>query len=978
MKKIINESKQVIRNAINNNKLVIFVGAGVSKNSGYPLWHEIIDRFSSGLFEETRGTDYLKIPQFYYNVRGSKEYYDLLHNLMDIKREPNEIHEALLELSPKHIITTNYDNLIESAANAKGDFFSVVSKDEDLPYSVNDKKIIKMHGDLNNKNVVLKEDDYLSYENNFKLISNFIRSLISTHVILFVGYSLNDQNLNLLFQSIKDELKHNFQPAYFLSLDKFNYLDYDYYKHKGVHIINFDQIQDKCPQINSTKLSQKGNELLTFVKFFSEDEDSNLNCINNPKNIIKSLLNRIQHLDVLNKILQRDLDKSLSGIKDLRVHNKKIIFEKENHQILIGFKNEIENVIKSKEFISLLKILNKSGISEICYTNEQQFMSINTLININDYVTNEEDEMLVELNYFNYMSILSWLENSQDTQNNEYIGLKKAYFFYKLNKFEAAYKTLKNTSYHALSKQNYYIFFLSEFNREHLGKLIKNGHLIPVDNKVREQIINEIKAIDLEEYFLKLPKSLRESLSPLKEMLINLGFFYKAIPRIQEMMEKVLEEKDTTYIGGPQLGRIEELRSEIIELFEFSQQNYLAIDIYKEVKNIYKRYIEIFFQSYVNKMDKREPIVSEFWGEEGFIPGVEKFDKFTIHLMLNNIQFKNLKKIINKYEVKSIEVTEEVLEYLKVSFNNIIRSSNDFSYYDDRNSILFNHLLLLGKISLSKEDFNIISNLIREFIKSDRKDHIDFYKGLLLFFNNQYNNNKENISENIKEILEILIGKIDNCDEIIKSELSGLIRILTLILREREQNFQLLSFMNVKKVVENYSLTLQLIPLLNGETKKLIIEEINNILKANFNFNLYTEALQQGYNIKSLNFESKLYSFIDNSIKNRKDTIRSYPDHLERVLIKVFNLNINGYIDNKEKLLEYKGYIALYDFLIDPLNFDFHNFQLAWVESISKDLAKHFVEESFVKQKLREIFKIEVRNNRATLRMLDFYFDYLD
>lgn len=82
-------------------------------------------------------------------------------------------------------------------------FYDVVAKDTDLPYTPNNKMIIKMHGDFKNRNIVFKEDDYLSYSNNFKLIENYIKSLFSTNVVLFVGYSLGDTNVQLIFQWIK-------------------------------------------------------------------------------------------------------------------------------------------------------------------------------------------------------------------------------------------------------------------------------------------------------------------------------------------------------------------------------------------------------------------------------------------------------------------------------------------------------------------------------------------------------------------------------------------------------------------------------------------------------------------------------------------------------------------------------------------------------------------------------------------------------
>ena len=82
---------------------------------------------------------------------------------MKKKYKVNPIHKEIFKLKPTHIITTNYDNLLEEAAIEAGQFFHTVKHDLDLPYDNFNKTIIKMHGDFEHRNIVLKEDDYLNY-----------------------------------------------------------------------------------------------------------------------------------------------------------------------------------------------------------------------------------------------------------------------------------------------------------------------------------------------------------------------------------------------------------------------------------------------------------------------------------------------------------------------------------------------------------------------------------------------------------------------------------------------------------------------------------------------------------------------------------------------------------------------------------------------------------------------------------------------
>lgn len=104
-----------IQDALHNGRLVLFVGAGVSKNSGVPMWGELIEKMKSELPESLRNEkDDLKLAQLYKDSRGEKEYLEMvMKTLCHNKVIPNPIHKELLALNPVHIVTTNYDDLIE-------------------------------------------------------------------------------------------------------------------------------------------------------------------------------------------------------------------------------------------------------------------------------------------------------------------------------------------------------------------------------------------------------------------------------------------------------------------------------------------------------------------------------------------------------------------------------------------------------------------------------------------------------------------------------------------------------------------------------------------------------------------------------------------------------------------------------------------------------------------------------------------------
>lgn len=208
----------LIREAIKNDRLVVFAGAGVSKDSGIPLWGELIDEVKKYLNESTYESDALKIAQMLYNEKGEKEYNEILKKLIYKSfQRYNELHEVIFDLKPQHIITTNYDNCFEEVINVKGLPYSIVSKDIDVPYAKFKNLLIKYHGDFENHNIVFKEDDYLNFNKDHTLKEIFVKSLFSNKIILFIGYRVADVNLKILIKDIQYILKKHHQRAYLLN-----------------------------------------------------------------------------------------------------------------------------------------------------------------------------------------------------------------------------------------------------------------------------------------------------------------------------------------------------------------------------------------------------------------------------------------------------------------------------------------------------------------------------------------------------------------------------------------------------------------------------------------------------------------------------------------------------------------------------------------------------------------------------------------
>ena len=298
-------------NASQNNALTFFVGAGVSALSGAPTWkaliHAISDKLGRTRKDEYSSDENLQIPQmFYYSLGENKEeYYRFVkEQLYSASLLPNTIHREMLNLNPVSFITTNYDTLLEDAAVQYCQSFKVVSQDEDVPTIFGDRFILKLHGDFKHNNFVLKEEDYLNYSENFKLIETLVKSIFSTNTVVFIGYSLNDYNIKLILNWTKTLLKGSFREPIFLYVGSSALTDTEliYQQSKGLTVVEWNKLitstDDYLDRYNAIFAALKNQSKLS-LEGKSEDE------------AFEILYNLLQPLDRLNALRIEDVSKRL-------------------------------------------------------------------------------------------------------------------------------------------------------------------------------------------------------------------------------------------------------------------------------------------------------------------------------------------------------------------------------------------------------------------------------------------------------------------------------------------------------------------------------------------------------------------------------------------------------------------------------------------------------------------------------------------
>ena len=817
MKNYINKSILKLQKDRDNNRLVIFVGAGVSANSGCASWSRLIDKFADelGIASEDRKESieyYLKIPQFYYIERGQKEYFDFIQQNMDSSNIlPNDIDRQIFKLKPHTVITTNFDDLLEKTVKSEGLFYATVRQDTDLPYVQTEKMIIKMHGDEDLKNIVLKEDDYLSYSKNFPLIENYIKGLFSTKTILFVGYSAEDIDFKIIFKWVKDHLNGHFQPAYMLEIGKEkDRIDFNYYKNRGINILYYDEIEEDAKLLvkkleYTNKLQGKGENLLNFLYYINEYNEYNGD---DKSDILMRIYNKVSVLEKWNYI---DKDKIIELLKDIEDENiimdertlnfskyKPMKIGEKLHKLLYEYKSlklqckklnekckekqtkegfeKLEKELNYMEYKKLnfldrellkkvIKILYKSGITSIGLNGEDIIDFKEDLEILQENSENEFGELLNEFEYKKLNDRLKYYLKDNNIYGAEIEYLKKAYYLCKTNNFMESYEILKDLSGYCLTTNNSLYFFIAQFNIIQLKEFIRVKKILLYDENEKlyyQNILKEINYINDKEknYYINIDDSYNNLVKNKKEIepitdLNNFRYFYKRFCRFEDIVIQISNQKRNIIKGGLSVNNcLDKMRVEMEDMINYIERNYIIVYPYREIKYLYLLFIKSNFINY------SIPDTTSFGIS---VYKLKSINRFILQIILKYIKIKDFENLLDENDIEKINIEFTGIKYLIKVLQNILEAAknNIISRFNFENVISFddaisNSVLLLSKADIQEEDYTEIINIFNEFIKLDFLGTDSFNK-FLDFIISGFNERKYNHVQHILSVLETYI-----------------------------------------------------------------------------------------------------------------------------------------------------------------------------------------------------------------------------
>lgn len=199
--------------------VILFVGAGVSKNLGLPTWSELIDHIAEELGYDPEiyksFGESLALAEYYRVKKGSigplRSWMDTNWHSDKVDLASSGIHKLIANSKFPMIYTTNYDRWIEKSFDLYNIRHTKIAGVSDI-HQIKDgvTQIIKFHGDFDNDDsIVLDESSYyerLEFETPLDIK---LRSDVLGKSVLFIGYSLADVNLRFLFYKLAKLWKAN-------------------------------------------------------------------------------------------------------------------------------------------------------------------------------------------------------------------------------------------------------------------------------------------------------------------------------------------------------------------------------------------------------------------------------------------------------------------------------------------------------------------------------------------------------------------------------------------------------------------------------------------------------------------------------------------------------------------------------------------------------------------------------------------------
>lgn len=291
---------------IDDGKLAIFVGAGVSRLIGCKGWEDL----SRELLNECYKLEMINFKELQslisyndnkqkitisYEILNANGYENSFFEIMEKSFEPNKNLKKKLDIYYEItkfgdlVLTTNSDKNCDEHYNPD----RIAYRDDDFdPKQIDRTKIYHIHGSiLDKKSIVFTVSQYFNRYKSEKF-REFLKKVFESYTILFVGYGLSEfELLEFLFTKEHIHNNHYYLKEYYE--DEINLLKYDklYFKEMNIEVVGYSK-------------SQRGyTQLYNVLKKWREDKYSKSHYLFDTYKFIDMTVNNYKHCEA-EKVLQ--------------------------------------------------------------------------------------------------------------------------------------------------------------------------------------------------------------------------------------------------------------------------------------------------------------------------------------------------------------------------------------------------------------------------------------------------------------------------------------------------------------------------------------------------------------------------------------------------------------------------------------------------------------------------------------------------
>jgi len=210
----------------------IMIGAGFSMNAKpmfdnakrFPSWQDLGNVFYKKVRgEEIKDAKYnffdpLKLAYEVESNFGRSVLDSILRtNIPDSDYKPSELHQILLSLPWTDVFTTNYDTMLERAAESVSERnYKVIVHKDNLVHST-PPRIVKLHGCFSASTpLIISEEDYRTYPQKYAPFVNTVQQTLLENTLCLIGFSGDDPNFLKWIGWIRDNLGAQNAPKIYL------------------------------------------------------------------------------------------------------------------------------------------------------------------------------------------------------------------------------------------------------------------------------------------------------------------------------------------------------------------------------------------------------------------------------------------------------------------------------------------------------------------------------------------------------------------------------------------------------------------------------------------------------------------------------------------------------------------------------------------------------------------------------------------